>query len=150
MVNPEISIREGSLDEALEVLSKLPEFDKLKARDYYQSQLADDSAYILIAHIQDEPIACKLGYDRFQGGSFYSWLGGVLPAYRKLGIAKALARQQETFATSKGYASIRLKTQNRHKAMLLFAIKNGFELDNIKPKAELEFYRIELIKTLKI
>jgi hypothetical protein len=32
--------------------------------------------------------------------------------------------------------------------MLLFAIKNGFKIYNVKPKAELEHYRIELIKEL--
>jgi GNAT superfamily N-acetyltransferase len=142
------SITEGTLEEALSVLGRLPEFDILKPKDYYQQTLSSTSAHILIARDNNKPVGCKLGYDRFNDGSFYSWLGGVLPEYRKTGIAKRLAESQEHWARERGYLTIRFKTQNRHKAMLQFALKNGFSIYNVKPKDELDLYRIELIKRL--
>lgn len=141
-------IEKSSLDEALSLLKQLPEFDRLRPADYYHGKLRGKNHLILTAKQNDEVIGCKVGYDRFEDGSFYSWLGGVLPAHRKSGIAKKLADYQEDWAKSQKYTSIKFKTLNRHKAMLQFAIKNGFSIYNVKPKDELEHYKIELIKKL--
>ncbi len=141
-------IEKSSLDEALSLLERLPEFDQLRPADYYLQELRDTSHLILTAKQNGLPVGCKIGYDRFKDGSFYSWLGGVLPEHRKSGIAGKLADYQEDWAKKQGYESIKFKTQNRHKAMLQFAIKNGFSIYNVKPKGELEYYKIELIKKL--
>lgn len=147
-MNMDYKIEEASLEEALALLEQLPEFDQLKPFDHYRQILASRSQLILSARHKQKVVGCKLGYDRFEDGSFYSWLGGVLPAYRKSGVAKKLAGYQEEWARTQGFKSIKFKTQNRHKAMLLFAIKNGFSIYNVKSKDELERYRIELIKEL--
>lgn len=141
-------IEEASLEEVLTLLEQLPEFDQLKSVAHYQGILSSRPQLILIARDGQKAAGCKLGYDRFEDGSFYSWLGGVLPAYRKSGIAKKLADYQEDWARKQGFTAIKFKTQNRHKAMLQFAIKNGFSIYNVKSKDELEQYRIELIKQL--
>lgn len=146
---PEISIKEGSLEQALEVLAGLPEFDALKPLAHYETELNKANSLILVAWAGDMAVGCKIGYDRFQDGSFYSWLGGVLPDYRKLGVAKQLADHQEAWAIAAGYQSIKFKTQNRHRAMLQFALRNGFAIYNVKPKEALANYRIELVKHLK-
>ena len=144
----DIQIVEGSLHEALTVLRKLPEFDKMQADEYYIEKTGDRQPLILLAMLGSELIGCKVGYNRYKDGSFYSALGGVLPAHRQSGIARRLADAQEIWAKEKGYESIKFKTLNRHKNMIIFAIKNGFSLYNIKPKDELEHYRIEMIKNL--
>ena len=145
---PEITVAEASLEEALAVLASLPEFDTLKPRSYYEKELTSDTSLILVARINGNPAGCKLGYDRFKDGSFYSWLGGVIPQYRKTGVARALAEHQEKWAVQNGFSSVKFKTQNRHRAMLHFALKNGFSIYNVKPKEALAHYRIELIKLL--
>ena len=66
-----------------------------------------------------------------------------------MGLAKKLADFQEKWALENGFSAIRFKTLNRHKAMLTFAINNGFQIYSVKPKDEIENYRIELIKDLK-
>lgn len=144
----EAQIVEAKLTTALEVLRQLPEFDRMLDNDYYFDKLRSREHLILIAKIDSSIVGCKVGYDKFTDGSFYSWLGGVIPSARKAGVAKLLASHQEQWAKSKGYTSIKFKTLNRHKHMLLFAIKNGFEIYNVKPKDELENYRIEMIKDL--
>ena len=72
----------------------------------------------------------------------------VLSEFRKLGVAKSLANYQKEWARKKSFKSIRIKTQNQHKSMLHFALGNGFSIFNVKPKEELDKYRIELIKQL--
>lgn len=144
-----MEIREGSFSEALEVLRGLPEFDPLLSTDHYVERMANRSKLIVIALIEGTPAGCKIAYDRFEDGTLYSWLGGVIPAYRKMGLAKKMADYQEEWALNNGFSAIRFKTLNRHKAMLTFAINNGFQVFNVKPKDEIENYRIELIKDLK-
>lgn len=142
-------VRETDLETALAVLEQLPEFDALKPLDHYRQMLKGEKHLILTAFVEGKAAGCKIGYDRFKDGSFYSWLGGVVPNFRKDGVAKALAEHQEKWAVENGFESIKFKTQNRHKAMLQFALKNGFFIYNVKPKEVLDQYRIELIKPLK-
>lgn len=144
----EAEILESSVLEAISVLRSLPEFDSMPEDDYYLKRIAGQKHLSLVAKVGSKAVACKIGYDRFNDGSFYSWLGGVDPAFRKQGIAKALANNQEAWAREEGYQCIKFKTLNRHKAMLIFALGHGFEIYNIKPKDELKDYRIELIKNL--
>lgn len=141
-----LSIREGSMQEALVVLKQLPEFDRLLADAYYTEKLSDKKHLILVALDGSKAIGCKIGYDRFKDGSFYSWLGGVIPSHRKKGIAKMMSDTQEAWVKKHGYQTIKFKTLNRHKAMLHFSLQNGFDIYNVKPMDELENYRIELIK----
>lgn len=141
-------VEETDLQTALQVLEALPEFDTLKPENYYQETLHHKAHLILTARNGSDLLGCKIGYDKFTDGSFYSWLGGVLPDYRQFGVAKALAQHQEQWAREKGYKSIKFKTQNRHKAMLHFALNNGFGIYNVKPKEQLDQYRIELVKHL--
>jgi ribosomal protein S18 acetylase RimI-like enzyme len=49
---------------------------------------------ILVASIQKMLLGYKVAYK--DGQDLYSWMGGVLPEYRKMGIAKKLADEQET------------------------------------------------------
>jgi GNAT superfamily N-acetyltransferase len=67
-------------------------------------------------------------------GNFYFWPGGVLPEYRRLGIASTLAQEQEDWAKQQGYSPVFFKTRNRRKAMLIFALKNGFDMAGFEEK----------------
>lgn len=144
-----MDIREGSFSEALEVLKGLPEFDPLLSTDHYLERMANKTQLIVIATVNGNLAGCKVAYNRHDDGTLYSWLGGVIPEFRKLGLAKRMADFQEKWALKNGFDAIRFKTLNRHKAMLTFAINNGFLIYNVKAKDELENYRIHLIKDLK-
>ena len=64
----------------------------------------------------------------FNNGSFYSWMGGVLPDFRQKGVASLLADLQENWAIINEYNSILLKTRKKHKAMISFFLKRGFSI----------------------
>ena len=84
------------------------------------------SHLILTAYVKGKPVAGKIGYDRYKDGSFYSWIGGVLPDYRKRGFARRLLVYQEEWAKSRGYLSIRVKTRPRFKNMLCMLKRAGY------------------------
>ena len=90
----------------------------------------------------------KVGYDRDQDGSYYSWLGGVMPAFRRKGVALALAEAQEAWAKEQGFQSIRFKTRNRHKNMLHFALSRGFNIVGFEAHEDIGESRIWLEREL--
>ena len=123
-------IHEGKLDDAVMVSANVPEFDDPYERSEYSKRLNSTAHHILTAYDDQDPIAFKIGYQRHSDGSFYSWMGGVLPYYRRKGIANNLADHQEIWAKKNGYNSIRMQTREKHIEMLALAINRGFLITN--------------------
>jgi hypothetical protein len=55
----------------------------------------------------------------------------VLPGQRNLGIAKQLAQLQEEKVKAKGYQTLRTKSMNRFKPMVILNLKNGFDIKSV-------------------
>jgi predicted GNAT superfamily acetyltransferase len=145
----EIIIKEGTIEKCLEITSKIPELANGQySFEEYKKRLSDVKSLILVAQIDDKLVGFKVGYERDNDNSFYSWMGGVLPEYRKLKIAQQLADYQENWAKKQGYQSITFKTRNYLKPMLIFSLKNGFHIERIESKEKLEDYRIFLRKVV--
>ena len=123
-------IHEDRLDDAFIVSTNIPEFNDPYEISEYSRRLNSTVYLILTAYDDHIPIAFKIGYHRYSDGSFYSWMGGVLPYYRRKGIANNLADHQEIWAKKNGYNSIRIQTREKHIAMLALAINRGFLITN--------------------
>ena len=123
-------IHEDKIDDAFIVSTNIPEFDDPYEISEYSKRLNSTVHLILTAYDDHNPIAFKIGYHRHSDGSFYSWMGGVLPNYRRKGIANNLADHQEIWAKKNRYSSIRMQTREKHIAMLAFAINRGFLITN--------------------
>ena len=128
-----ILIRPRNFQECIVLSRRIPEFDSPYDVIEYEKRYAEDHIS-LTALAGEKPAGFKIGYDRFKDGSFYSWMGGVLPQYRKQGVASSLANNQEEWARKKGFSSIRLKIWKRHQAMLKFCIQRGFTVIKKIPK----------------
>lgn len=72
-------------------------------------------------------IGYKIGYE-LDHHTFYSWLGGVDPEYRKQGIAAELMKQQHQTLKELGFKVVQTKTMNKWRSMLILNIKNGFDV----------------------
>ncbi len=130
-------------------MSQIPEFgDNLYDESVFIERLSVAESLILVAKTNTRIVGFKSGYKRFNDGSFYSWMGGVLPEFRKLRIAKKLADAQEKWAKEHGYNAITFKTRNRLKPMLIFALKNGFDIIDVIPQDKDCNHRIILKKLL--
>ncbi len=142
-----ITINENHLEDAVYISKHITEFDQPFEIDEYQIRLKKNH-FILTASLHNKPVGFKIGYDRFEDGSFYSWMGGVLLEYRKQGIAEMLADYQENWARENSYTSIRLKTRKKYKAMIAFSLKRGFKILNKIAKIPVEESRIWMEKQL--
>lgn len=142
----QFTIKTGNIETVVQLSQQILEFKNPHGAAEYHKRLSDVPHLILIAYDQDQAVGFKVGYER--DGYFYSWMGGVLSNYRRFKIASALAKHQESWALSRGYTSITFKTRNSHKAMLIFALKNGFNIIDLEKRALIGEYRILLKKEL--
>ena len=144
-----LSIHEGTIEEVLAVYPLVPELTLPHGADEYALRFEASACHlVLVAYDGAQPVGFKVGYQRYNDGSFYSWMGGVALSYRRHYIAQQLADAMEHWCIAKGYHSIRFKTRNRHKTMLCFALKNGFNIMGFEPTNQVEESRIWLEKRL--
>lgn len=141
-------IREASPAELLWVHARIPEFPGKASLDFYTDRLKDRLHLALIAEKEGELLGFKVGYQDDSSDTFYSWMGGVRPEFRKLGIANALAAYQENWAIERGYKQIYFKTRNRFPAMISFGLKRGFKIVQVIRKGGVEDYRVVMKKEL--
>ena len=128
------------------LMHRLPEFADPPSAEKLHARLDGVPHLIQVAFWQDTLAGFKVAYER--DGELYSWLGGILPAFRRRGLARALADAQEDWARTQGYTAITFKTRNQHKAMLVFALLNGFDVIGFTEKETVATNRIILRKVL--
>lgn len=139
-------IRTGSIEQAWQVLQAIPEFDQRRSLAQLQERLPA-GALVLIAEADGQPVGCKLGYAA-EDGSLYSWLGGVLPAHRKTGLAQRLLERQEAWGREHHFAAVTVKSMNRYPAMLRLLIRNDYQIRLVEHFGDPVRERIHFIKPL--
>ncbi len=141
-------VREGSIDELIALAEQIPEFKDLYPKEEFEKRLLQNNSSILIAEEEGFSVGFKCGYP-LNTNEYYSWMGGVMPRYRNQGIALLLLREMENRIKSKEYKYLSFKTLNEHKAMLIFALKNGFEIIEVVSSSKDSKPRIWLKKQLR-
>ncbi|WP_020527219.1 GNAT family N-acetyltransferase [Flexithrix dorotheae] len=143
-----IEIKKGSIRDIVLLSGHIPEFVNPPEEETYKKRLDSSDHLILIAYVDKIPAGFKVGYQKDNDGSFYSWVGAVLPQFRKMGIAQQLMDYQIEWAKGKGYGSIRFKTRNRFKPMFIFGLKNEFQVVGFQEKEDQQESRIILEKII--
>ncbi len=143
-----MKIKKGDIVTVVALSKQIPSFYHPYAAEEYERRLRTVPHLILVAYEAEKAVGFKVGYER-EKGSFYSWMGGVLPTHHRQGIARKLAEAQERWAKAQGYPFITFKTLNRHRAMLHFALNNGFNITAVDAREEIGEYRIWLRKGLE-
>jgi GNAT superfamily N-acetyltransferase len=120
-----ITIRRGSLHD-------LSLVHMLNREIFYEDRLINslDHAYLLIllAEINSIPVGFKIGYGQ-KSGVFYSAKGGVLPNWRKKGLAKRMLSYMEEIVRQDGYSELRYHTfPTRWPGMLSLGRVAGYDI----------------------
>ncbi|EAQ31728.1 MULTISPECIES: GNAT family N-acetyltransferase [Idiomarina] len=142
-----LDIRSGTIEEVLKVNVQIPEFDGRTTASKISTKLTGKAHLILVASHAEKPIAYKIGYE-ISDTEFYSWLGGVIPNYRKKGVATKLREKQESWALNHGYSTISVKSMNRYRAMLQLLISNGYYISGYEDNGCVASSKIKFIKHL--
>lgn len=114
---------EEILDEIVKLHTKvLGESDDLAGRMKEKPKLRID-----LAMDGKKLVGYKIGY-ALNREQFYSWLGGVDPEYRNLGIATMLMKNQHEHIKESGFQVVQTQTKNKWRSMLILNIKCGFDI----------------------
>ena len=146
----DIKIQTGTIEDVLTVDAQIPEFDGYATKQRLNEKLIGKNALILIATgnnkgNDNKHIAYKLGYE-LNDNEFYSWLGGVVPTYRKQGIATQLRLAQEQWVKDNGYKLIRVKSMNRFPNMLQLLISSGYKISGYEDNGDEDNSKVRFVK----
>lgn len=86
---------------------------------------------LLVASLDERPVGFFLGFE-LKPSVFFAWLYGVLPDFRRKGIASQLMDAVHDWAEQHGYSSIRFECQNQHRPMLHLAIARGYDIVGLR------------------
>ncbi len=89
------------------------------------------NSVILLAQVDKQPAGFALGYE-IKPSTFYCWLIGVLPAYRKAGIASQLLEAMSAWARENAYHVLRVECYNRARPMLKIVVRQNFDIVGVR------------------
>ncbi|WP_261894672.1 GNAT family N-acetyltransferase [Vibrio cyclitrophicus] len=142
-----IIVREGSLEEVVSVVEQISEFAKNESVASLAERLAGKKSLILVAEDDDVLLGFKIGYALDQH-TFYSWFGGVLPIARNKGVAQAQLDTQEQWVKQQGYQQLKVKSRNQFPAMLRLLLRNGYLIEKLEEKEDINAHRIHFLKQI--
>ncbi|MFB6099455.1 MAG: GNAT family N-acetyltransferase [Salinibacter sp.] len=101
-----------------------------------------DDLLMLLARSTGTIVGFKLGY-QLDAATFYSAKGGVRPAYRRNGIARALLYAMLDVVERRGYERFVYDTfPNKHPGMTVLGLDEGFEVVRAGYSSQYEDYRL--------
>lgn len=86
---------------------------------------------VLIAQLDGRPVGFLSALE-LKPDTHFGWLCGVLPEFRRQGIASQLLEAHEAWAYQKSYELLRFECYNRHRPMLQTAITHGYNIVGIR------------------
>lgn len=100
--------------------------------DFFRRRfLGRHNPLMMIASLDERPVGFYTGFE-LKPTVFFSWLYGVLPEFRRVGIASQLMDAVQSWVAQHGYASVRFECHNQHRAMLHLAIANEYDFVGIR------------------
>ncbi len=89
----------------------------------------------LVARLGNLPVGFFLGFE-LKPTVFFAWFYGVVPEYRRQGIASQLMDAVHSWAQQNEYESVRFECHNQHRPMLHLAIELGYDIVGIRWDAD--------------
>ncbi len=133
-------------------LSRLDVIRDLNVRIFEEERVINtfdrDDLLILLAYVDDEPAGFKIGYreNRF---TFYSAKGGVLPEFRRRGLARRMLYDMMALVRERGYTRFAYDTfPNRNPGMAILGLNEGFRVVKADFNTVYRDYRLRFEKKL--
>jgi GNAT superfamily N-acetyltransferase len=133
-------------------MARYPEVQALNQAVFGESRvifrLDRPDLVLLLAWLGRERVGYKVGYGE-DAVTFYSAKGGVLPPYRRRGIALALLHRMMDEARGLGYRRFAFDTfPNKHAGMTVLGLAEGFAVTAAGYNAAYKDYRLRFEKAL--
>ncbi|MCK4872749.1 MAG: GNAT family N-acetyltransferase [Phycisphaerales bacterium] len=89
----------------------------------------------MVARVGSDAVGFYTGFE-LKPSTHFGWLCGVVPPYRRCGIATQLMRAAEDWVRTKGHHCMRFECYNRHRSMMHFAIASDYDIVGIRWDAD--------------
>ncbi|MBI4719560.1 MAG: GNAT family N-acetyltransferase [Planctomycetes bacterium] len=86
---------------------------------------------MMVAVLDEQHAGFIIGFE-LMPTTYFSWMCGVVPEFRRMGIATQLIQAQTAWAQDHEYSTLRFECQNQHRPMLHVAIREGYDLVGIR------------------
>lgn len=133
-----IIIKEDSIEVAVKVNATITEFDTPYDKAYFQDRYKGLANLILVAYVDNQPAGYMVSYDKNNDDSFYCWMTGVDPLFRRLGLLNQMMQYLFDWAKNKSYNKIVIKTRNNRREMLSYLVKSGFYFTEVQSHSSIE------------
>ena len=145
-------IKEEGWDALAAIHAQIPEFaaadGSFSNAAHFETRCTGHDYYAITARDGGAAAGYLIAYDRYNDGSFYCWMAGVIPAYRRAGALRALMTALEGHARARGHTTLRIKTRNDKTAMLRWLVANGYMFTAIDARTPLSDTRLHLRKEI--
>ena len=85
----------------------------------------------MVARVEDRPVAFFLGFE-LKPTVYFAWFYGVLPDYRRQGIASQLMDAVHAWARDNDYNAIRFECHNQHRPVLHLGIAREYDIVGLR------------------
>jgi GNAT superfamily N-acetyltransferase len=85
----------------------------------------------MVARLNQRAVGFALGFE-LKPRVFFTWFYGVVPSYRRQGIASQLMEAVHSWAKQNDYEAVRCECHNQHRAMLHLAISQEYDIVGIR------------------
>ena len=119
-----ITITQSEFTEVAKVHNLISEFAGSEVD--FAGRIQGKTHLIIVAHHNNALAGYSISYDRFNDGSLYCWMGGVVDNKRRLGVYQAMADYREKYAKENGFTKLCLKTRNSRRGMMCWLVKQGW------------------------
>lgn len=103
---------------------------------------------ILVAQLDNRPVGFATGFE-LKPNVFFAWLTGVLPEFRRNGIASQIHAVEDAWAADHGYHYMRMECHNATRAILHMAIDMDYNIVGIRWDADRSDNLVIFEKTLE-
>ncbi|MCO6437837.1 MAG: GNAT family N-acetyltransferase [Phycisphaerae bacterium] len=86
---------------------------------------------LMVAMVEKRHAGFIVGFE-LMPSTYFTWLVGVLPDFRRAGIGTQLSQAQSAWAREHQYGILRFECLNQHRPMLHLAISEGFDIIGIR------------------
>src|SRR5262245_29530053 len=101
------------------------------AESFRRRYLSRHNVLQMVARVKDCPVGFFLGFE-LKPQVFFGWFWGVLPEFRRQGIASQLMDAVHEWARQNEYESVRFECHNQHRPMLHLAIAKEYDIVGIR------------------
>ena len=99
--------------------------------DFRRRYLGRHNVLQMVARVDDRPVGFFLGFE-LKPTVYFAWFYGVVPDFRRQGIASQLMEAVHSWARLNDYEAIRFECHNQHRAMLHLGINQEYDILGIR------------------